>query len=122
LIRKKKIGRGRVRRLDEPAWHAVPDYLSLCRSVGFSNLGQILGAFSYPSDFFEQLTPLRNFYAHRCDETFRRACRVGVKLGLSPKPDLRPTQIMCSRLPGRPQNIVADWLDDIENVIELLCA
>lgn len=112
----------RVRRQDEPAWHVVADYLWLCRNVGFSNLSQIVGAFSYRTDFFDLLTPVRNFYSHRCDETFRRAGQVGIKLGLSSKPDLRPVQILCSRLPARPQNIITDWLDDIGNVINLLCA
>jgi hypothetical protein len=119
---RRKAFRGHaVRRRDEPAWHVVPDYLSLCRAVGFSNLSQILAAFSYQTEFFEQLTPIRNFYAHRCDETFRKAGQVGIKLGLSSKADLRPTQIMCSKLPGRPQNVITDWLDDIKNVIQLLC-
>ena len=121
LLKNPKFTRSGVRRQDEPPWHVVTDYLSLCKKVGFSNLPQILGALSYRTDFFEQLTPVRNFYAHRCDETFRKACQVGIKLGLSSKPDLRPTQILCSKLPGRPQNLITDWLDDIENVIQLLC-
>jgi hypothetical protein len=110
-----------VRRQDEPAWHVVTDYLSLCRNVGFSNIGQIVRAFSYPTDFFQLLTPVRNFYSHRCDETFRKASHIGIKLGLSTEPDLRPVQILCSRLPARPQNVITDWLDDIANVIHLLC-
>ena len=122
LLKNKKFSRRAVRRRDEPTWHVVTDYLSLCRNVGFSNLAQIDGAFSYPTDFLEQLTPVRNFYAHRCDETFRKAAQVGIKLGLSSKPDLRPTQVMCSKLPGRPQIVISDWLDDIENVIGMLCA
>ena len=114
--------RGRIRRRDEPAWHVVRDYLSLCRNVGFSNLSQINGAFSYRTEFFDLLTPMRNFYSHRCEETFRKASHVGVQLGLSTRPDLRPVQILCSRRPARPQTVIADWLDDIENVIGLLCA
>ena len=121
-LKNKKFTKRAVRRRDEPPWHVSRDYLSLCRKVGFSNLTQILSAFSYQTDFFEQLTPVRNFYAHRCDETFRRAGQVGIRLGLSSKPDLRPTEMMCSKLPGRPQSVVSDWLDDIENVIGLLCA
>ncbi len=122
LLKSPGFSRSSVRRQDEPPWHVYSDYLRLCRTVGFSNLAQINSAFSYTTTFFELLTPVRNFYAHRCDETFRKAGQVGVKLGLSSKPDLRPTEIMCSKLPGRPQNIVTDWLDDIGNVIQLFCA
>ena len=121
LLRNRGFRRQAVRRQDEPPWHVVRDYLSLCMDVGFSNLAQINGAFSYQTSFFAQLTPLRNFYAHRCDETFRKAGQVGIRLGLSSQPDLRPTQIMCSKLPGRPQNVLTDWLDDMENVVHLLC-
>ena len=121
LLKNRGFSGSSVRRQDEPAWHVYGDYLRLCRAVGFSNLAQIDSAFSYTTTFFELLTPVRNFYAHRCDETFRKARQVGVRLGLSSRPDLRPTQIMCSKLPGRPQNIITDWLDDLENVIQLFC-
>lgn len=111
----------RVTRQVEPAWHDVSKYLKLCNDVGFSNMAQIRAAFAYQTQFFEQLTPIRNFYSHRCDEAFRKAAQVGIKLGLSASPDLRPAQILSSKLPTRPQNIITDWLDDIGNVIEILC-
>jgi hypothetical protein len=109
-------------RRDEPTWHNPNDFLKLLRKVGASNISRIQAGLAYRTTFFDFLPTIRNFYAHRCDETSRKAGNVGVKLGLSATPNLHATEIMCSRLPRRPQNIATDWLDDIGNVIDLLCA
>jgi hypothetical protein len=108
-------------RRDEPAWHNTNDFLGLLRKVGASNISKAQAGLAYRSTFFDFLPTIRNFYAHRCDETFRKAANVGIKLGLSAIPNLHATEIMCSNLPKRPQNIATDWLDDIANVIDLLC-
>jgi hypothetical protein len=114
--------KGFVTRRDEPAWHNLNDFLKLLRRVGVSNMTCVGAGLAYRTTFFDFLVTIRNFYAHRCDETSRKAGNVGVKLGLSATPNLHATEIMCSRLPRRPQNIATDWLDDIGNVIDLLCA
>ena len=111
-----------VTRRDEPAWHNTADFLKLLQRVGASNLPRVQAGLAYGTTFFNHLRTIRNFYAHRCDDTSRKAGIVGIKLGLSATPSLHATQIMCTRLPKRPQNIATDWLDDIGNVIDLLCA
>ena len=111
-----------VSRRDEPTWDNASDFLKLLGRVGASNLPRIQAGFAYTTTFFVFLPPIRNFYAHLCDDTFRKAGNVGVKLGLSATPNLHATEIMCSRFPRRPQNIATDWLDDIGNVIDLLCS
>jgi hypothetical protein len=112
----------KLSRRDEPAWHDAKVFLKLEKSVGASNLAQIYAAFGIATPFTECLSIVRNFYAHRCDETARKAARVGVKLGLSTKPELRPTKILCSKLPKRPQNVLTDWIDDMSNIIDVLCS
>ncbi len=109
-------------RYDEPAWHNTKYFVQIQKKAGASNLPQVFAALAAGSAFHQPLTTLRNFYAHRCDETFIAAAQVGVKLGLTTKPELRPSKILCSRLPKRPQNVFTDWLDDMTNVFELLCA
>jgi hypothetical protein len=111
-----------VSRRDEPTWHNTNDFLRLLRKVGASNIPAIQAGLAYRTTFFTYLSTIRNFYAHRCDDTPRKAGNVGVKLGLSATPNLHATEIMCSTLPRRPQNIATDWLDDIGNVIDLLCS
>ena len=39
-------------------------------------------------------------------------------LGINP--NQRGCEIVCSAMGGRPQNILADWLDDLRNVAVLL--
>lgn len=123
-IKKIKGGKvpAKISRRDEPTWHDTAVFLSLEKSVGASNLAQIYAAFGAGTAFAPLLPTIRNFYAHRCDETYRKAARVGIKLGLSTKAELRATKILCSRLPKRPQNVLTDWIDDMSNVIDLLCA
>lgn len=106
----------------EPAWHDKHTVLPLFRRVGASNLAQVQAAFSVPSTFLEYLPTLRNFYAHRCADTYRKAANVAVRLGLSALPTLRPAQIVCSALPARPQSLIIDWLDEMGDVAGLLCA
>jgi len=117
-----KFNKSNISRRDEPTWHDKRIFLSLLRKVDASNLPQIYAAFSTGVNFFDFLPTVRNFYAHRCDETFRKATKVGVKLGLATMPKLRPTEIMCAKLPKRPSNVITDWLDDMANVIDLLCS
>jgi len=109
-------------RYDEPPWHSIKNFLTVQKRVGASNLAQIHSALSPASSFDKRLQKVRNFYAHRCDSTFREAALVGVMLGLSSKAELRPGRILCSRLPKRPQNVITDWLDDMANVINSLCS
>ena len=116
-----KFKKSTVSRRDEPAWHNTTDFLKLLQRIGASNLPTVQAGLAYGTTFFNHLRTIRNFYAHRCDDTSRKAGSVGIKLGLSATPSLHATQIMCTRLPKRPQNIATDWLDDIGNVIDLLC-
>jgi hypothetical protein len=117
-----KFKKSSVSRRDEPAWHNTTDFLKLLQRIGASNLPRVQAGLAYRTTFFNHLRTIRNFYAHRCDDTSRKAGTVGIRLGLSATPSLHATQIMCTRLPKRPQNIATDWLDDIGNVIDLLCA
>jgi hypothetical protein len=112
----------RVTRYDEPPWHNVKNFLNLQKAVAASNLQQVYSGLAAGSTFSPMLKDVRNFYAHRCDETFLRAATVGIKLGLTSKPELRAGKILCSRLPRRPQNVITDWLDDMANVFDLLSA
>jgi hypothetical protein len=121
-VKNPKFSKTLVSRRDEPTWHNTGDFLRLLQRIGASNLPRVQAALAYSTTFFNHLPTIRNFYAHRCDDTFRKAGNVGIRLGLATKPSLHATEIMCTRLPKRPQNIATDWLDDIGNVIDLLCS
>ena len=110
--------RGTPARRDEPPWHEPRTLLTLAADLRVSNLGQIQAAFSINASFVENLPTVRNFYAHRNQETFQRVQRRGTLLGLGL---LRPCELLSTPLPRRPQNILTDWLDEIRITIELLC-
>jgi hypothetical protein len=106
-------------RRDEPSWYDQNNLLRLLTNCAASNLPKVQVALSYSTSAFSELPAMRNFFAHRNDETAQKTKDVARRLGLSVA--LRPSEILCSKAPGRPQNILADWLDDLSAVIDLLC-
>lgn len=102
---------------DEPPWHDTSSFLSAIQALGPSNLLTVQSALSYPTKAFAYLPTARNFYAHRAMST---AVKVGgIARGYALNPRLRPSEILLSRLPGRPQNLLADWVDDMRAVMSL---
>jgi hypothetical protein len=106
-------------RRDEPVWHDPQTLLKLSAAIGASNLAQIQAAFGYRTRVFVDLPVFRNFFAHRNDESAGRASTRARYYRLSSQ--LRPAEILCMAAPGRPQRLMADWLDDMGIVMELLC-
>ena len=119
LLRPRRFSGGRVSRRDEPTWHDPANLLSLARAVGVSNLSQISSALSFGATYADNLPTVRNFYAHRNEETFSKVQRQAALLGMGT--DLRPCEFVCAALPSRPQNLISDWLDEMRLTIELLC-
>jgi hypothetical protein len=105
---------------EEPKWHMPPDFLKALGRLGPSNMPTIHGAFGYQTYVFDDIRVCRNFFAHRNEDTaaevaaMLRAPRYGVTARR------HASDAICERAPSRPQPIVADWLDDIRIVIELL--
>lgn len=112
-------GPGPWKRRDEPTWHDPQTLLKVYQALSASHLSDVQNAFSYPTLVFARLPTVRNFFAHRNEETARKAAQVARTYGLSPR--LRPSDVLCTKLPGRPQAIAADWIDDLCSVISLLC-
>ena len=104
---------------EEPAWRRPDTLLKLFARGGASNLPQVQSAFGYSTRVFEELPVLRNFYAHRNEETAKLSVNVARSLGVPSSS--RPSEILSARLPGRPQNVLCDYLDDMRIVAELLC-
>lgn len=100
---------------DEPPWHDTSAFLKSMQALGPSNLPAVQAALSYPTKVFTYLPTARNFYAHRAMST---AVKVqGIARGYALNPRLRPTELLLTRLPGRPQPLLADWLDDLRLAI-----
>jgi len=106
-------------RNDEPAWHAPGTLVTLARAINSSNQPEIAAAFGYSTKVFQYLPSVRNFFAHRNEETADRIVNVARSYRLNPK--LRPSEILCSNVPRRPQSLMSDWLDDLRLTVSLLC-
>lgn len=106
-------------RRDEPAWHETRTLLGLARAVQASNLGQVQAAFSIRTRVFLHLPTARNFFAHRNGDTAGRVATVARANRVNPF--LRPSEVLCTVPPRRPQPLLSDWLDDMRRTITLLC-
>lgn len=106
-------------RREEPPWQSLSTILQLARSFRFSNFAEITTALSYPTGVFPHLRDCRHFFSHRNEETMRVALSHSRSYGLA---GLRhPKELLRAVATGRPQPIVLDWLDDISNVVGLMC-
>lgn len=118
-LRSRKYSGVRPSRRDEPIWHDPSTLLTLATEIGVSNLNEVQAAFSLGATYPNVLPTVRNFYAHRNDETFRKVREKAMMLGMGR--NLRPCEFLCMSLPSRPQNLISDWIDEIRLTIELLC-
>lgn len=108
-----------VDRRDEPSWHDTAVFLRTCRELRCSHLANVEAALSVQTSVFQHLPTVRNFYAHRNDETSRRALSVGLAYVIANK--ATPTRMLLAAAARRPQSLILDWLDDMRAVIELMC-
>ena len=112
--------RGTWQRRDEPPWHDPQTLIRATNAIGCSHNVQIVAAFSTGTSVFAHLPTFRNFYAHRNDDTARKARVLALQYSISSS--LQPTQILLSRSYGSPQPLVLDWFDDLSAVVSMLCA
>ena len=101
-----------------PPWHEPATLRRLSQHFGFSNHADIVAGLSVQTRLFQDLPPVRNFYAHKGQDTNRKACRVAQHYGVrAPK---HPTELVSAVQSGRPQSIGEDWASDLVNVVTAL--
>jgi hypothetical protein len=105
--------------LDEPNWYKRETLLDLANALTFSNSSDIQLALSLSTDAFTDVVVFRHFFAHRSENTARQAQLLGPRYGQSSTKS--PANIVCGVGPGRPQNVLADWIDDIRITIDYMC-
>jgi hypothetical protein len=107
-------------RRDEPVWHDALTLSKLSTSLMFSIDLTVQMAAAYPTTVFRFLPVFRNFFAHRNDDTFRKTQAAAHQLAV-PGGRMRPSQVLSTAPVGGVGPLLADWLDDIQNVMDLLC-
>lgn len=109
-----------LERRDEPSWHDTGNFLKACTALAPSNLAEIQAALSLQARVFSDLPVFRNFYAHRNEETAARA--VGVARRTYLITGVRhPSQALLKPARTRTQPLLADWLDEMKVVLQLIC-
>lgn len=107
-----------ITRRDEQTIRDPRDMAKVFQACAATNLPSLDVALSLNSPLFRDLGTFRNFYAHRNDDTCRKAYTKGAVLGLT---NFQHTDdIVTSSLIGRPVSIYEDWLDDAELFFEEL--
>ncbi len=103
---------------DEPTWRKTDVFLDVLTMAAASNLSTVQNALSATqTDVFTDLPTFRNFVAHKNHDTANRCRNLYRKYGV-PR-GARPVQALLLRQAGRPQALLLDWIDDIENVVTL---
>lgn len=105
-------------RREEPAWHDTSNFLKACAALSPSNLAQVQAALSLQTGVFSDLPAFRNFFAHRNEESARRAVDLARRnyliTGLS-----HPSAVLMRPARLRTQPLLLDWIDEMKVVIEL---
>jgi len=107
-------------RRDEPTWHSRREFLRTITLAGVTNSEQIAAALSLPSRVIDHLPTVRNFYAHRNEDTVLKVRRLALRYAL-PQMD-HPTNLVRTRVTGRPSTILEEWLAELDTVIAAMCA
>lgn len=81
-------------------------------SCAASNLISVQAAYAYNTGVFTYLPTIRNFYAHRNDDTWRKVKNVAGGVGVY---GIKyPDQLLLTQLSNRPVTVFEDWCDDVE--------
>ncbi len=101
-----------LNRRQEPKLRDPRDAEKIISASGASNVNSVRNALALNTTLFSDLATLRNFYAHRNDNTWRKVKKRSLDLGIIglKHPDEFVNQVVARR----PVTIFEDWLDDAE--------
>ncbi len=101
-----------IKRGDEPTIRDPRDVRKVLDAIKASNLGSVDNALALNSPIFRDLGTIRNFYAHRNADTWRKAKAKAVSVGALNVNHANDFVLMT--LAPRPVSVFQDWLDDAE--------
>lgn len=107
-------------RRDEPPWHSTNVFLRTCSEIGCSHIADIRNALSVSTRVFDDLPAFRNFYAHRNEESARKAIDVAQRYYVI-RGARSPAEALATPPLKRTQALILDWLDDMSVVMQFLC-
>lgn len=86
--------------------------------IGATILPDVDVAVSYQTRVLSDLPTMRNFYAHKGERSARKASVLGTHYGLTRA--LPPSVLLCTPIPGRPDALLVEWLDDLAAILSLM--
>lgn len=105
---------------DEPTWHDTATIIKLDGALAFTHSGQISYAISYPTSFFRDAPPIRNFFAHRNLSTAKKVDNLARAAPYSHNM-VAPHEFVGTCLPYRTQALVAEWMEDLRLISYEIC-
>ena len=114
-------------RLNRPSWIARKDEPTvrdpkitekILIGCGASNLPSLQNALALNLSLFRDIPPLRNFYAHRNEDTWRKVKDKARAMGILVT--RHTDELVQAAIIGRPASIFEDWLGDLEIFFEEL--
>jgi hypothetical protein len=101
-----------ISRRDEPTLRNPRDLQRVLASVSASNMVSVQNALALNYTVFDEIAPMRNFYAHRNASTFDRARRTARTWGIVQMDHV--DEIAVKSRPLRPVPILDDWLSEVQ--------
>lgn len=108
----------RIKRTDEPTIRDPKETEKILMAAGASNLNSLQNALALNTNLFRDLKYVRHFYAHRCKDTYIKACSGCASIG-PPKPK-HPDDILRHVVTGRAQPVLEQWIMEAKFFYHLL--
>lgn len=102
----------------QPTWRQLDVVQKCCQTLSIGNEQPIRLALGLGATFLRELHHVRNFAAHKCEETRIKVDRVAAGRGIFSKSDL--PSIMLAPGQGAPTT-TAQWLGEMETAMSLMC-
>jgi hypothetical protein len=109
----------RLARKLEPTVRDPRDTAKIFQAANLTNISSLQNALALNTTLFDHLCTMRNFYAHRNADTWRKAHNKGNAMGIFAATHV--DEIVTAFLPGRSIRVFEDWLDDTELFFEEAC-
>lgn len=115
----------RIHPRQEPTWHDPAVITRLSTALGLSNSVTVSQALSLNATFMRDLPPIRNYFAHKNEDTAERVRQIGRQHGISgyagtSSRKKTPIAVIASPALGRPQSILKDWIDEMATTASLM--
>ena len=104
---------------DEPDWRNTQILVDLTIAAENPAAPTVQKAMSYQTDLFTYLADFRNFFAHRKKDTAEGVRNVARALALPVQK--RPCELLLTPRQRGADSILHGWLDDLRDVVDILC-